>query len=176
MKKVLMTSLLTLLAHQTLADDQLAVDTTAAQAPSGFYVGGGVSYNDLDLGSTIKGANNEAAMGLQVFAGVPIANAIKDIETFAEVGFFRTSSFDFGPRNKEKVVGISGSIVLQRNLNEIDPNLYGLAHVGIELGDDTGMFMGIGAGYRISPAVEVRAEFVNKDLISSYQANALVRF
>ena len=176
MKNVLMTGLLTLVAHQALADDQLATETETAQTPSGFYVGGGISYNDLDLGSSIKGIDNEAATGLQIFAGVPIANAIKDIETFAEVGFFRTSSFDFGPGYKEKVVGISGSLVLQRNLSEIDPNLYGLAHVGIELGDDTGMFMGVGAGYRISPAVEVRAEFVNKDLISSYQANALVRF
>jgi opacity protein-like surface antigen len=174
MKKVLLTSLLILTAHQALAADQTTTEET--NAPHGLYIGGGISYNDLDLGSIVKGADNETAMGLQVFAGVPIANAIKDIDTFAEVGFFRTSRFDFGPGNKQKVVGVSGAVVLQRNLNEIDPNLYGLARIGYELGDDDGVFMGIGAGYRITPKVEVRAEFVNKDLVSSYQANALVRF
>jgi hypothetical protein len=151
MKKVLLTSLLILTAHQALAADQTTTEET--NAPHGLYIGGGISYNDLDLGSIVKGADNETAMGLQVFAGVPIANAIK-----------------------QKVVGVSGAVVLQRNLNEIDPNLYGLARIGYELGDDDGVFMGIGAGYRITPKVEVRAEFVNKDLVSSYQANALVRF
>jgi len=172
MNKVLMTSLLALAAHQALAIEQ--ADTTLA--PDGLYVGGGLSYNDLDFGSIANGANNETAMGLQAFAGLPIANSIEGFDTFAEVGFFRTSSFDFGPGNKEKVIGVSGSIVLQKDLNEVDPNLYGLARIGLELGDDDGIFMGIGAGYRITPKVEVRAEFVNKDLISSYQANALFRF
>ena len=172
MKKILITSLLALTAHQALATDQ----ATTNQVPEGLYVGGGLSYNDLDLGSIVKGANNETAMGLQAFAGLPITNSIEGFDTFAEVGFFRTSSFDFGPGNKEKVLGVSGSVVLQKDLNEVDPNLYGLARIGLELGDDDGIFMGIGAGYRLTPKVEVRAEFVNKDLISSYQANALVRF
>ena len=44
------------------------------------------------------------------------------------------------------------------------------------MGDDDGIFMGIGAGFRLTPKVELRAEFVNKDLITSYQANALIRF
>jgi hypothetical protein len=172
MKKILITSLLTLVAHQALADGHA---TDAAHVPTGLYVGGGISYNDLDFGSVIKGADNETAMGLQLFAGVPIENAIENIETFAEVGFFRTNNFNFSG-TKERVTGISGSIVLQRNLNEIDPNLYGLGRVGLEIGDDDGILMGIGAGYRVTPKVDVRLEFVNKDLISSYQANALVRF
>ncbi|MGK0249103.1 MAG: hypothetical protein ACI910_001840 [Oleispira sp.] len=172
MKKVLITSLLTLVALQSLADGH-ATDTTPL--PMGLYVGGGISYNDLDFGSIIKGASSEAAMGLQLFAGIPIENAIDNIETFAEVGFFRTNNFNFSG-TKERVTGISGSIVLQRNLNEIDANLYGLSRIGLELGDDDGILTGIGAGYRITPKVDVRLEFVNKDLISSYQANALVRF
>jgi hypothetical protein len=172
MKKVLITSLLTLVAHQALADDH-ATETTPL--PTGLYVGGGISYNNLDFGSIIKGAGNEATMGLQLFTGLPIENAIDNIETFAEVGFFRTNNFNFSG-TKERVTGISGSIVLQRNLNEIDANLYGLGRIGLELGDDDGILMGIGAGYRIAPKVDVRLEFVNKDLISSYQANALVRF
>ena len=61
-------------------------------------------------------------------------------------------------------------------MSEIDPKLYALARLGLEVGDDDGIFMGIGAGYRLTPKIDVRTEFVNKDLISSYQVNALIRF
>jgi hypothetical protein len=175
MKKVLATSLLALIASHALAEEG-AIQDSSKQLPQGLYVGGGLSYNDLDLGSVVNGANNETALGIQGFAGLPISNSMDGFETFAEVGFFRTSNFDFGGGNKEKVIGIWGSVVLQKDLNEVDPNLYGLARIGLELGDDDGIFMGVGAGYRLTPKVEVRAEFVNKDLISSYQANALFRF
>lgn len=158
----------------------LATFTTATHAesalPAGSYVGGGVNYNDMDLGSVIDGADNETATGIQFFAGLPLENNIEGFETFAEVGYLRTSEFDFGPGAKEKVTGIWGSAVMTKDLNELDPNLYGLARIGIDLGDDDGLFMGIGAGYRVAPKVEVRAEFVNKDLISSYQLNALIKF
>lgn len=172
MKKILITGLLALSTYPALANEQQ--ENTVAKVPQGLYVGGGLSYNDLDFGSVVKGANNENALGLQAFAGLPIANSIDGFETFAEIGFFRTNKFDFG--KKKAVTGISGSVVLQKDLNEVDPNLYSLARIGLELGDDDGIFMGIGAGYRITPKIEVRAEFVNKDLISSYQANALFRF
>jgi hypothetical protein len=172
MKKALITSLLTLVAYQALADGH-ATDTTPV--PTGLYVGGGISYNNLDFGSIIKGAGSETAMGLQLFAGLPIENAIDDIEIFAEVGFFHTKNFNFSG-TKKRVAGISGSIILQRNLNEIDANLYGLGRIGLEVGDDDGILMGVGAGYRITPKVDVRLELINKDLISSYQANALIRF
>ena len=175
MKKVILTSLLTLVAHQALANDQPPAEAETVQVASGLYVGAGLSHNDLDFGSIIKGADNETAMGIQIFAGVPIANSIENIDTFAEVGFFRTSNFNFSGQ-KERVIGASGSVVLQRNLSEVNPNLYALGRIGLEIGDDDGIIMGVGAGYRITPKVEVRAEFVNKDLVSSYQANALVRF
>jgi hypothetical protein len=160
MKKALITSLLTLVAYQALADGH-ATDTTPL--PTGLYVGGGISYNNLDFGSIIKGAGTETAMGLQLLAGLPIENAIDDIEIFAEVGFFHTKNFNFSG-TKKRVAGISGSI------------LYGLGRIGLEVGDDDGILMGVGAGYRITPKVDVRLELINKDLISSYQANALIRF
>ncbi len=174
MKKVLATSLLSLIAFQGIAAD--SASQTNTQLPEGLYAGGGLSYNDIDLGSIINGANNETAMGVQAFIGLPIANSIDGFKTFAEIGLFRTSEFDFGVGMKEKVSGLSGSAILQKELNEIDPNLYGLARIGLEVGDDDGIFMGIGAGYRIAPQIEIRAEFVNKDIITSYQANALFRF
>lgn len=171
MKKIILTSLFALVASTAGAEQD-----TSSDSLSGFYVGGGLSYNNLDFGSVVSGASNKSATGFQLFAGLPISTAIQGISTYAELGLFQTQEFDFGPNSKDDVTGISGSVVLEKDLSEIDPRLYALARLGLEVGDDDGVFMGIGAGFRITPKVEVRTEFVNKDLISSYQVNALVRF
>ena len=168
MNKMIIASLVTLAASTANAEQE--------SAARGLYVGGGISYNDLDAGSIFKEVDNDSASGFQLFAGLPIESSIKGFETFVELGYFQTNNLKIAPNVKERVKGVSGSFVLQRDLNEVDPNLYALARIGVELGDDDGMLMGVGAGYRLSPKVELRAEFVNKDLITSYQANALVRF
>jgi len=165
----------TLLAMLVAASSS-AMAEQAVQLPQGFYAGGGINYNDLDLSSVADGASNETATGIQLFAGLPLANNIEGFNTFAEAGYFRTSEFDFGPGLEETVTGIWGAAVMTKDLNEINPNLYALGRIGIDLGDDDGIFMGIGAGYKINEKVDVRAEFVNKDLITSYQLNALYRF
>lgn len=175
MKKIIITGLFALIATSANAE-QAAEPTTDNALPSGFYVGGGLSYNDLDLGSVINGVSNKSASGFQLFAGLPLNNSIQSIKTYAELGLFQTQKFDFGPGNKNDVTGISGSVVLEKDLSEIDHRLYALARLGLEVGDDDGIFMGIGAGFRLTPQIEMRTEFVNKDLISSYQVNALIRF
>lgn len=173
MKKIISVGLFSFIAsHAAVAD---SIEKDKVQLAQGLYAGAGVSYNDLDFGSVVSGADNESALGVQGFVGIPVSTAIKGIDAFAELGFFRTNNFKFGDR-KERVTGVSGSVVLQRDLIEVDPKLYGLARVGIEFGDDDGVLMGVGAGYRILPNVEMRAEFVNKDLITSYQGSALIRF
>ncbi len=51
MNKVLLTSLLTLAAHQAVANEQPAeVTPKSSPVPAGLYVGAGLSYNDLDFG------------------------------------------------------------------------------------------------------------------------------
>ena len=177
MKKTLATALLVTCSQYALSEDTAknATTTPKTEVPEGFYMGGGLSFNSIDAGSIFSGADRETASGLQIFAGLPIPNSIKGFETYAEAGYFQTSEFDFSGK-EERVRGIWGAGVLQRDLNEIDPNLYALARIGLELGDDDGVFMGMGAGYRITPKIEVRAEFLNKDLLTSYQLNALVRF
>ena len=143
MNKMIIASLVTLAASTANAEQE--------SAAKGLYVGGGISYNDLDAGSIFKEVDNDSASGFQLFAGLPIESSIKGFETFVELGYFQTNNLKIAPNVKE-------------------------ARIGVELGDDDGMLMGVGAGYRLSPKVELRAEFVNKDLITSYQANALVRF
>jgi hypothetical protein len=173
MKKIIITSLLALIASSANAEEQTA---SSNALPSGFYMGGGLSYNDLDFGSVVNGASNKSATGFQLFAGLPLGNSIQGINTYAELGLFKTKDFNFKDGHNNEVTGISGSVVLEKDLSEIDPKLYALARLGLEVGDDDGIFMGIGAGYRLTPKIDVRTEFVNKDLISSYQVNALIRF
>lgn len=181
-KNIFAIGLLALSSQHLLANDidSPVSETGEAKAstsmPEGIYVGGGINYNSIDLEPLFSGADRETAMGFQLFAGLPIASSIAGFKTFAEVGFFQTESFNFGGGNKERVRGIWGAGVLQRDLSEIDPNLYALVRAGVEVGDDDGVFMGFGAGYRMSSKVDLRAEFLNKDLLTSYQLNALVRF
>ena len=171
MKKIIIASVLTLIASTATAEEVASTDTSF----SGLYLGGGLSYNNLDFGSVVSGASNKTATGFQLFAGLPLSNAISGIKTYAELGLFQTKKFNFSSGGDD-VKGISGSVVLEKDLSEIDPRFYALARLGLEVGDDDGIFMGIGAGFRVTPKVELRAEFVNKDLITSYQANALIRF
>ena len=181
-KNIFAITLLTLGTQQALANDMNSAAHESEQTPAnlsvpeGLYVGGGLNYNSIDLEPLFSGADRETAMGFQLFAGLPIASSIAGFKTFAEAGFFQTESFNFGGGSKERVRGIWGAGVLQRDLNEIDPNFYALVRAGIEMGDDDGVFMGFGAGYRMSSKVDLRAEFLNKDLLTSYQLNALIRF
>lgn len=178
LKNILAASVLAVMTQQVFAEDMDVQNTESnnTNIPKGLYVGGGLNYNSIDAGSIFSGVDRETAVGFQLFAGIPIQSSIAGFKTFAEVGYFQTEDFNFGWGNKENVRGVWGAGVLQRDLNEIDPNLYAIARAGIEVGDDDGVFMGFGAGYRVSSKVDVRAEFLNKDLLTSYQLNALVRF
>lgn len=177
MKNILAAGVLAVMTQQSFAEDTNNQNSQSPESstPKGLYVGGGLNYNSIDLESLFSGADRETALGFQLFAGLPIPNSIAGFKTFAEVGYFQTDNFKIGG-DKERVRGVWGAGVLQRDLNEIDPNLYALARAGLEVGDDDGVFMGVGAGYRVSSKVDVRAEFLNKDLLTSYQLNALVRF
>lgn len=176
-KNLLAATVLTTTAQMAFAEDfdAQSQDSKESSTPKGLYVGGGINYNSIDLDSIFSGLDRETAPGFQLFAGLPIPSSITGFNTFAEFGYFQTDTFNFAGQ-KERVRGVWGAGVLQRDLNEIDPNLYALARAGLEVGDDDGVFMGIGAGYRVNSKVDVRAEFLNKDLLTSYQLNALIRF
>lgn len=174
MKNVIAAVVLATSAQMALADN-VDSQTQEPNTPKGLYAGGGINFNSIDFEPLFPGGSRETALGFQLFVGLPIPSSIAGFKTFAEFGYFQTDNFKFFGE-KERIRGVWGAGVLQRDLNEIDPNLYALARAGLEMGDDDGVFMGIGAGYRVSSKVDVRAEFLNKDLLTSYQLNALVRF
>lgn len=167
MKKILSTLLLTSCASFSQAELHPALE--------GVYMGGGISHNNIDLNSILDTGDNETAAGFQVFAGKDLPNSIDGFETAVEVSVSKTNDFNFGFK-KKKVTGLMASAVIMRDLDEVAANLYAIAKFGVDVGDDDGMFMGIGAGYRLNSKIDLRAEYLNKDIITSFQLNASYNF
>jgi len=140
------------------------------------YVGGGVSHNNLDFGSVVDGASDETANGFQFFVGKKFDNDISGFDTAIEVGYSQTEDFKWGPGAKDNVRGLWAAAVMTRDLDEVSDKLYGFGRLGYNLGDDDGLMMGVGAGYELNEKVDLRAEFLNQDLLTSYQFSAIYKF
>ena len=126
------------------------------------YAGGGFASN------SIPGAS---ATGFQFFAGVPI-DGIKmgKVKSAAEVGVM--SSGDFGAW----IGSATGLWVNYVVTMEFAKKMYGIGRAGVDLGDDSGPMVGFGAGYNLGKNIDIRAEYVIRDVINSLQMNAVYRF
>lgn len=133
------------------------------------YIGGGFSNNIIDSPFT---AGNSDATGFSVFAGYELSNDIKQIDTSIEAGYSQTR--DFFADNDIKGIWISG--VAQKALPEIDSRLSAIARLGLDLGDDDGLFIGAGAAFMIMPRAEARVEYINKDATTVYQLSGIFKF
>jgi len=133
------------------------------------YVGGSFSNNVID---SPFGGGSVDAFGISAFAGYELDNDIEQVMTAVEAGYSQTEDFT---RNND-INGLWVSAVAQKQLPEIDPRLSAMARIGIDFGDDDGIFMGAGAAFRIIEQVEVRAEYINKDATTVYQASGVFKF
>ena len=133
------------------------------------YIGGNLTHNVID---SPFGGSSLDANGVSVFAGYAFANDIPQVNTYAELGYSQTDDF-FADSD---IRGIWAAAVAEKALPEVDPRLSALARFGIDFGDDDGMFIGAGAGFRASDALSLRAEFINKDASTVYQLGAVVHF
>lgn len=140
------------------------------QASHGLYVGVGLSHNRVDF-EPFKG-DVETAGGMQVFAGLKTGQR-NGFDLAVEAGYMDTA--DFSHTNTD-FSGIWFSGVGKRTISEVDNRLALLGRVGVDLGDDDGIFMGVGAEFKLAPAVFVRGEYVAKDISQSYQLNAGFEF
>jgi len=135
------------------------------------YVGGGLSHNRVD--NDTFGGDVESASGWQFFGGVK-AGERNGFDLAVEVGYMQTS--DFSDPIDQDLVGVWGAGVAKKQLTEIDPRLSAIARMGIDLGDDDGLFMGFGAELKVHPKIFIRGEYLNKDVSQSYQLNAGYEF
>ena len=133
------------------------------------YLGAGISHNRID---SFSGTDGKAS-GFQLFAGYDYGQR-SGIDLAAEAGFIQSGEFYDG--SSEDTDGIWAAGVASKDLPEINNKLAAIARLGYGLGGDDGLFMGLGAQYRLNTQALMRLEYVNKDLSQSYQLNAVFQF
>lgn len=148
-----------------------AVFSTSAAA-QGFdlrrlFFGAGASVN------SVSGADN--SVGAQVFGGYNFPAVARNLYLDAEAGYMDTGKFDrpgcVGGFCDKKVNGLWATGVI-RYLPAPQVELIGRA--GVDIGDDDGPMVGIGAGYIVNPHLKLRVELVARDNVDSVQFNVVV--
>ena len=64
----------------------------------------------------------------------------------------------------------------KKDLPEISRNLFAIGRAGLDFGDDDGLLLGAGAGFHLTPKVDVRGEYLAKNASTVYQASLVVNF
>lgn len=139
--------------------------------PERLQLGGSVSQNIVD---SPFGGSHVDAVGLSVFAGYELDNDIDQVKTTIEIGYSQTDDFFKGPDSDISGLWVAG--VAEKQLPEINPNFFAIARLGLDIGDDDGILLGAGAGFHLTPKVDIRGEYINKDASSVYQISFVLNF
>lgn len=148
-----------------------AEQTSKGFQPGHLQVGGSISQNVVD---SPFGGSSRDAFGYSVFAGYEFDNDISQVKTTAEIGYSDTDDFYNGPDSDISGLWLAG--VAEKQLPEIHRNFFALARIGLDFGDDDGILLGAGAGFHLTPEVDIRGEYINKDASSVYQASMVFNF
>lgn len=150
----------------------LAVASSSVMAANGFdpqqlFFGAGISQNEVP--------RSDDGTGFQVFGGYRFGELARNILVDAEVGYMDTGSMDlrvgpppFGGGGRARAKGLWGNGVLRF---VVTPQVQLLARAGLDLGDDDGLMVGVGAGFNLSRDVQMRLEYVERDNVDSLQLN-----
>ncbi len=154
--------------HSLLASALLTLGlapTAHALQLSDLSVGGGLGVNSL--------SGYDDALGFQVFVGVPLALDTGLFIPTIEVGYLDTGSFDtpscaVGSCRSSSASGAWATLLAAVPLN----SQFGLlGRAGFDFGDDDGAMVGAGLSYTLDARNQLRAEYVSRDNIDSYQLN-----
>lgn len=135
---------------------------------SRLQIGGGLSYNIID---SPFGHGSSDASGILLFGGYRLDSAWPGITSSVELGYNRTSRFD---EYHENISGPWIALVGERGLPEVDRRLSLLGRVGLDVGDDDGILMGVGVGFRVDPRIQLRAEYINRDASTQTLASLMI--
>lgn len=149
-----------------LAGALLTTTPVSAQLDTNdLYVGMGISYNDLASGW-------DNAWGAQLFGGYEIRQW-DNLAVGVEVGYMDTGTFDHrGSPASRSFGGLWSTAVGTAHLTT---RYYLLGRLGIDFGDDDGLMAGIGFGGRVTHNLDLRGELVERDDVTSLQANLVLR-
>ncbi|MAS24874.1 MAG: hypothetical protein CMI03_16465 [Oceanospirillaceae bacterium] len=134
------------------------------------YVGGGISENVVD---SPFGGGSDDAFGYTLFAGYEFQNSYPLVKTSAEIGYSDTDDFD---RVDDDINGLWVAGVIEKDLPEINDKFFVIGRAGLDFGDDDGLLLGAGAGFHLTPKLDLRGEYIAKDSSSVYQASVAVNF
>jgi len=125
-----------------------------------FSIGLGVSTN------SVSGPIDDE-LGFQFFGAYDLSmiNLMEGVHSSVEFGVM-----DYG--FKSDSTGIWSTYVVD---GAIGGGFGWLARLGLDLGDDSGLMVGAGAGYKINKQMDIRLEYVVRDEVDSLQFNFLYR-
>ena len=140
--------------------------------PQRLYFGGGGSFNEV--------SGSDEGVGLQIFGGYQFGEVAPNIHIDAEVGYMQTGDMEvcatvpaFGRICEDtEAKGLWATGVGRLIIN---PKFELLARAGLDFGDDDGFMFGIGGGYNVTQQLKLRAEYVERDEVSSVQFNVVFK-
>lgn len=142
---------------------------TAASSDN-FYLGGGLGLNSVDSLAFSDG------VGYQVFAGFDLPVQMGKGKLSIEAGYMDSGDIDYGFSWWTKPVirakGLWGTAVFSF---PVQSKLNVLARAGLDVGDDDGLMIGAGLGFKLNNTMEIRGEYVIRDIVNSLQFNFVMR-
>jgi len=123
-----------------------------------FSIGAGLSLNSVD-------GPVDDEVGFQFFGAYNLTqvNLMEGVYSSVEFGVM-----DYGFNNDS--TGIWGNYVIDGGING---RLGWLARLGFDIGDDSGLMLGVGADFALSKKLDMRLEYVIRDEVDSLQFNLL---
>lgn len=155
---LVMAMLLTGYAHAANKDD--------------LYFGGGLGLNSL------SGIDFSDGLGFQFFAGYDLPVKMGKGKLSLEAGYMDSGDVEFGAIPffggplEARFKGLWGNAVFSLPLQD---KLNLVLRAGLDIGDDDGIMFGGGLGFKLNSKMEVRGEYVIRDLVDSLQVNLVVR-
>ena len=144
---------------------------SSAAAAQGFdlrrlFFGAGLGVN------SVSGADD--GTGFQIFGGYNFPRIAPGLYVDAEAGYMDTGNLDRrvcapGPCNAKANGHWATGVV--RYL--VAPNVELIGRAGVDFGDDDGPMVGIGVGFILNSHLKLRAEYVARDNVDSFQFNVV---
>lgn len=145
-----------------------------------YYVGGGLGINSTPT--------FDNTTGYQLFAGYCLDFNFKSprSRTSVEVGYLDSGEFEkqedrfANNPNRSSIVAVNKTYsgVWFAGLAEyrFDNKMHIMGRAGLDIGDANGLLFGGGAGYNVTKYAQVRAEYIIRDDIDSFQLNWISEF
>lgn len=136
------------------------------------YVGGGLGLNSVGSLAFSDG------LGYQIFGGYVLPVKMGKGKLSIEAGYMDSGDIEFGIAPffgtplEVRFKGLWGNAVYSLPLQD---KLNLLLRAGLDVGDDDGLMIGAGLGLKINNKMEIRGEYVMRDIVDSLQVNFVMK-